>query len=36
MGYSKEHDFFWDDFECGDYAAEELTVGFICEAPETE
>ena len=40
MGYSQHHDLMWDDFPCENFAAEELFVGFICEAlhysPTTE
>ena len=32
MGYSQHHDLMWDDFPCENFAAEELFVGFICEA----
>ena len=32
MGYSKTDNLMWDDFECENFAEEELWVGFICEA----
>ena len=31
MGYSEEHGFMWDDFQCENYIASGLFVGFICE-----
>ena len=32
MGYSEQDNLKWNDFECDNFAASELWVGFICEA----
>ena len=36
MGYSRQHNLTWDDFQCDGFFAEDLNVGFICESNTTE
>ena len=31
MGYSENHNLFWEDFACENYSSSNLFVGFICE-----
>ena len=31
MGYSAEHNYEWDDFQCNNYVTEDWRVSYLCE-----